>query len=227
MSRRLFYLLGSTALAAIMAVGLTLRGDAPTEADGVAQARSTTTRTVSAPGPASAASTRPAATGPTTSATQSTTAPALPEEFAILQLRNPFAKGTKRPASTAARGPGASFVLRGIVEAEGRFTAVFEESASKQVTMLTAGQPIGPGVAKTISMGGVDYEAAGSSRWITVGQNLNGETAPPPPPPTSKPAAPPGGAPAPGQPPGMEMPPGQPPPRPPGRTTQPQPAPGQ
>lgn len=172
---------------------------------------------------AGSATTQPTTGATTRATTQAATSVVLPAEFAILQTRNPFSKGAKKPPASASRGPGAALVLRGIVEADGRFTAVFEEPGPPpRVTVVAAGQPVGPGMAKQIAADGIDYDAGGATRRILVGQNLNGEAAPPPP--ASKPTAPPpGAAPGPGEPmPPGAVPPGQPRPA---RGPQPQPAP--
>ncbi len=119
-----------------------------------------------------------------TAVTQPATAVALPEEFAILQTRSPFAHGPK-PGRSA--GPEASLVLKGAVEIGGRFIAFFEDKASKRVMQLSMGEVVGRGKVKKISLDAIEYEAAGAgAKRIEVGQNLNGEVVPPTP--TSKPA---------------------------------------
>jgi translation initiation factor IF-2 len=145
-------------------------------------------------------------------ASQPTSRPSLPAEFAVLQTRNIFKHGPSKPGGPGAPGgPEASFVLKGIVEAEAKFTAFIEDKNAKHVTPVGIGGKIALGKIKSINLDAIEYEAAaGGTRRIEVGRNLMGEVVPPTPP-TSKPSvAPgPGGAGQPGQPGGPPQP-GQP-----------------
>jgi hypothetical protein len=137
----------------------------------------------------------------------------LPPEYGVLQTRNPFAHGKPSPGGPKAEGgPGAPggpetlFVLKGVIGAEGDFTAFVEDTTAKRVVELGPGAPLGPGRIKSIDVDAIEYESAGTSRRIEVGQDLAGHVAPPTP--TSKPAGPqppPGDGPPPG-PPGGPMP---------------------
>jgi hypothetical protein len=129
----------------------------------------------------------------------------LPAEFAILERRNLFARGGGRPVMPAAGagGPEAAFVLRGVADAGDRLIAFVEDKSAKGTVMVNAGDAVARGKVASITFDGFVYEAAGASKTIRVGQDLNGTVVPPTP--TSKPAAPPGGA-APGQPGGPGMP---------------------
>jgi hypothetical protein len=143
----------------------------------------------------------PAATRPAAPATQPVARPALPVEFAILQTRNVFGHGAPKAGGPgAAGGVGANFVLKGVVEGDGRYTAFIEDKSAKRVASVATGEAIAVGRIKSINLDAIEYEAAGNSRRIEVGQNLNGEIVPPTP--TTKPAAgpPPGTPGAPGQP---------------------------
>lgn len=155
----------------------------------------------------------------------------LPPDYAILQSHNPFAHGKPGPGGPkmeggpgAPGGPETLFVLKGVVGAEGQFTAFVEDTTAKRVVELTAGSPLGPGRIKSIAVDAIEFESAGASRRIEVGQDLSGRVVPPTP--TSKPAGPqppPGAGPPPGGPEGPPQGPGPGPgQRPPG--SQPQPA---
>jgi hypothetical protein len=143
-------------------------------------------------------------------ASQPTSRPSLPAEFAVLQTRNIFKHGPSKPGGPGAPGgPEASFVLKGIVEAEAKFTAFIEDKNAKHVTPVGIGGAIALGKIKSINLDAIEYEAAaGGTRRIEVGRNLMGEVVPPTPP-TSKPSAAPGPG-GPGQPPGGPPQPGQP-----------------
>jgi hypothetical protein len=117
----------------------------------------------------------------------------LPEEYSVLRDRNVFGTPKNHGGAQAASGPESGFVLKGVVQAGGGFTAFIEELASKQVKQVVAGDAIVRGKIKTIDLETVEYEASGSSRKIEVGQDFNGQTPPPPPPP---PPAVPAGQPA-------------------------------
>ena len=155
-----------------------------------------------ATGPSTGPNTGPAAGGPAP-------AVALPKEFAVFQTRNPFAHGPKKGGPGAAGGPEAGFVFRGVVEIGGQFVAFVEERGSKRVTQLAVGAALARGKVKSVTLDAMEYESAGASKRIEVGQDLNG-TMVPPTPPTSKPAVP-GGPPQPGVPPGQPGQPGGPP----------------
>jgi hypothetical protein len=135
----------------------------------------------------------------------------LPVEFEVLQRRNVFAHGPGRGGpGAAAAGPEGMMVLKGVVEAGGRFMAFVEDKGSKRVETVTEGATLASGRITGMNLDGIEYQAGGSAaKRIAVGQNLRGEVVPPTP--TSKPAAPgavPGGPGVPGRPGG---PPGQPP----------------
>jgi hypothetical protein len=146
--------------------------------------------------PASGPSTTQAAAGPPGAPPAS---PALPAEFTLFQARSPFTHGPKKAGP--AGGPEAGFVFRGVVENGGRFTAFIEDRNARRTAQLAVGEPIARGKVKSVTLDAMEYEAAGSSKRIEVGQDLNGVVVPPTPP-ASKPA-PPGGPPQPGVPPGQ------------------------
>jgi hypothetical protein len=160
--------------------------------------------------PATQSATQPMGAG--RAGAQPTSRPVLPVEFEVLQKRNVFAHGPRRGGAGAAGagGPEATFVLKGVVEAQGRFTAFVEDKSSKRVESLSEGATLASGHITGMTLDGIEYKGAGNARRIAVGQNLNGEVVPPTP--TSKPAAPAGGPGAPGHPGGAA--PGQPPGRP-------------
>jgi hypothetical protein len=103
-------------------------------------------------------------------------------------------------------------VLKGVVEAGGRFMAFVDDKSSKHVQTLTDGATLASGRITGMSLDGIEYEAGGSAKRIAVGQNLKGEVVPPTA--TSRPSAPAPGPGAPGQPGGPPGVRGQPPGRP-------------
>lgn len=140
---------------------------------------------------------RPAspATGPS-AATQGAPPASLPPEYSVLQSRNPFAHAGKGgpggpqngAGSGGPGGPDAIFVLRGIVDAGGQFTAFVEDTMAKRIVELPAGAPLGPGRIKQIDADAIEYDAMGASRRIEVGEDLAGRVVPPIP--ATKPAGP-------------------------------------
>lgn len=148
-----------------------------------------------------------APTPPPPPASQPTSRPSLPAEYAVLQTRNIFKHGPSKPGGPGAPGgPEASFVLKGIVEAEAKFTAFIEDKNAKSVTPVGIGGAIALGKIKSINLDAIEYEAAaGGTRRIEVGRNLMGEVVPPTPPPSTKPTAAPGPG-GPGQPGGPPQP---------------------
>jgi hypothetical protein len=148
-------------------------------------------------------------TGP---ATALASRPTLPREYAILQARNPFARGGKIARAGAAGGPETMLILRGVADGGEHLIAFFEDQAAKRVVQLAAGEAVASGKIISMNLDGIEYQGVGPSRQIKVGQDLNGQAAPPTP--TSKPAGP--LAPGAGQAPGQEGQPGQPPEQPPG-----------
>jgi hypothetical protein len=135
----------------------------------------------------------------------------LPKEFAFLQTRSPFGAGKARPGAKGHGGPEAAFVFKGTVQAGIVFTAFIEDQSDKNVVQAAVGDPVARGRIKSIDLDAIEYEAAGNSRRIEVGQNLNGEVVQPVP--TSQPSPPPGANNGPPQMPGQPggMPPNQPP----------------
>jgi hypothetical protein len=218
MTRRTIYP-AAAAVVALAAVAAWPRGGEPAVAVKPAAPAPSVARVAPVTAP-STASTAPS-TAPTTQAIPSTTQaaapagsaptpalpPALPPEFAVFQSRNPFVRGKPKAGAAAANAPEASLVLKGIADVEARMVAFVEDRNAKRVVQLAAGEPVARGTVKTINLDGIEYEAAGATRRIAVGQNLNGEVVPPTP--TSKPGA---AQPQPGQPgqpaPGQPMPPG-------------------
>ncbi|HEX5245065.1 MAG TPA: hypothetical protein VFW23_17535 [Tepidisphaeraceae bacterium] len=120
----------------------------------------------------------------------------LPKEFAIFEQQNPFAHGPAAPPAPAGPpqgGPEASLVFKGVMNNSGKCIAFIEDLASKHVTQVMAGQPIGRGKIKSINLDAMEFEVMGVMRKILVGQNLDGQVVPPTPP--QPPAQPPGGPP--------------------------------
>lgn len=132
--------------------------------------------------------------GPATQ--QAKIASVLPKEFQLFEQQNPFAHGPAAPPSPAGPpqgGPEASLVFKGVMDNSGKCIAFIEDLASKHVTQVMAGQPIGRGKIKSINLDAMEFEVMGAMRKILVGQNLDGQVVPPTPP--QPPAPPPGGPP--------------------------------
>src|SRR6476469_8275190 len=120
-------------------------------------------------------SVRAAALAPQTQpSTRPTTRPAvvLPKEFAVFEKANPFAHGPAPQLASAQMGPESTLVLKGVMDSSGKSTAFIEDTGSKKVMQVSAGQPVGRGMLKTVSLDAVEYEAMGNARKIMVGQNF-------------------------------------------------------
>ena len=121
---------------------------------------------------------------PAAPATQAADNATLPAEFAVLQTHSPFGHGHHH-------SPGAedSFVFKGVMQSDDRFTAFLQDMSTKQVVQLAAGDAVAHGRIKTVDLDSIEYETTGKSLRVEVGQNLMGQVVPPTP--TSQPAAPP------------------------------------
>jgi len=95
----------------------------------------------------------------------------------------------------APRDPDSSVVLTGIAVSGGRYVAFFENSYRGSTSRIAAGQAIGMGKVKSVTLDGVVYERDGAVRPVSVGHSLMGtaRVLPAPAvagrPPTSAPAA--------------------------------------
>jgi hypothetical protein len=165
-------------------------------------------------GPTSAPTTA-ATTGPSTSpgapatTTSTSTSPAgapskpFPQDYALLLSRSLFARGTPGPkGQQMPGGPEANLGLRGVLMLDGQFTALIEDIASKSAKQYKANEPVGPGKIKSITLDAIEYVNGGTTRQVSIGQNLLGMPLPPqpPPPPPQPPAGQPGQPGGPGQP---------------------------
>jgi hypothetical protein len=218
----------AAACAAGLFVAAATRGDAPPTTTGApalveppdAPRVISATRPTTAPAtlPATAPATAPASqpgTAPTTGVAAATQPKPFPENYGLLLKRSPFARGAPQPQGpNPPGGPEANLGLRGVLLLDGQFTALVEDLGSKRAGRHKAGEAVGPGKIKSITIDAIEYENAGTTRQVTIGQNLLGlplpPQPPPPPPPPPQQAQPgqPGGPPQPGQPGG----PGGPPP---------------
>jgi hypothetical protein len=188
-----------------------------------ATARSTTAPTSSpSTAPTSAPSTSPS-TAPATQTAAGAVAPAkaFPPEFSVLLSRSLFARGApgaaKNPGEAMPGGPEANLGLRGVLLLDGVFTALVEDLASKRAQQLKAGDSVGPGKIKAITLDAIEYVSGATTRQVSIGQNLLGMPLPasaPPQPAATQPAAQPGQPGAPGQPGGQPGQPGGPQPSP-------------
>ncbi|MGD0770269.1 MAG: hypothetical protein ABSB42_18960 [Tepidisphaeraceae bacterium] len=124
----------------------------------------------------------------------------LPREYAFLQTRTPFGHARGR-GGKGLGGPEASFVFKGVVQAGTGFTAFIEDLSAKNVVQAAVGDQVARGTIKSIDLDAIEYELAGDSRRIEVGQNLNGEAVQPAPAtqPSNPPAANTATSPSPGQ----------------------------
>jgi hypothetical protein len=175
--RQIIYLAGSLAGGAILAVGIAW---------------------MSVPSANSPANDPPASAGAISARTSASAAdmqadPLLPAEFAVLQQRNVFGTSQDAHGPGASGGPEGTLVFRGAVSAGGVFTAFIEDLGAKNWIQATVGTALARGKIKSIDIDGIEYEAAGQSRRIEVGQDLNGQAAPVIA--TTQPAAPPEAAP--------------------------------
>jgi hypothetical protein len=135
----------------------------------------------------------------------------LPPEYAIFQSASPFGKGAG-PGGTRHTGPEASFILCGIVQTGSVITAFVENAANKNVDRMVVGQSVARGHIKTIDLDSMEYESAGITRRIEVGQNFYGDMPQPAGPPPGPPGPPQMNGPTgpnqnPNMPPMMQMPP--------------------
>lgn len=107
-------------------------------------------------------------------------------EYALLTTRSIFYKGFPRPAEGSGEGGGApaqtpqqqaeaSLVFNGIIIADGRATAMLEDSRSHQVTGVRVGDTIAAGKIVGITLDRLDYEADNRITHVAIGQNLHGD----------------------------------------------------
>ena len=129
----------------------------------------------------------------------------LPAEYALLQTRSPFGRGSAQGPGAGHGGPEATFIFRGAVQTGSSIIAFIEDSNAKNVVQMAAGQSLARGRIKSIDLDAIEYESAGNTRRIEAGQNLNGEAVQPPP--TTAPSPSPAGNPPQSTPQGGNMPP--------------------
>jgi hypothetical protein len=83
-------------------------------------------------------------------------------------------------------GPEANLGLRGVLVLDGKFAAIVEDNASKKAQEYKAGDSVGPGKVKSITIDAMEYQNGPTSRTVAIGQNLLGMPLPPQPPPQPK-----------------------------------------
>ncbi|QOV88112.1 hypothetical protein [Humisphaera borealis] len=106
----------------------------------------------------------------------------LPDKYKPLLNRNLFAVGR---SSTSARSrqeavapvPEDRFALRGIMHQSGQFTALIEDTSTRQVRRLFAGESIARGRLSDVSFDGLRYEAEGRDTRVAIGEKLSGALA--------------------------------------------------
>ncbi len=173
--------------------------------------------------PTTGPTTSRASTGPSTKSSTSapsttqTAAKPFPKEFSGLLSRSLFTRGAPSSGKPSGGdgppgGPEANLGLRGVLVLDGKFTAIVEDVSAKKAQQYKAGDSVGPGKIKSITIDALEYQNGPTSRTVAIGQNFMGAPLPPQPPP--QPKQPPQGAqpgqPQPGQPGGPQ--PGQIPP---------------
>lgn len=72
--------------------------------------------------------------------------------------------------------PEASLVLCGVSQQGDMFTALVEDMNGRRVTRLSPGDSIGRGRLVRVDLDGIEYEVAGESRRVRVGDDLTGAT---------------------------------------------------
>lgn len=123
-----------------------------------------------------AAATAPAATAPATAGGSSWNG------YNVLASRNIFVQDRSRlrsrsAASQDSRDSDSYMILTGIAEQGSYRFAFIEDARTGATARLMAGQAVGKGQIKSVTLDGIEYENTGSVKTIFVGQNLIGETA--------------------------------------------------
>jgi hypothetical protein len=181
MNRRVFYL----AMALIAGIAMALAMESTSNSPAVSPAPNAQRPTLaSAVSSSPGSQNRPPTSGPVE---PSASDQGLPQEFSVFQTRSAFAR-PHAGAGDVARGPKAALVVKGVVAVGPIYTAFIEDAGTKTVIQGLAGEALAQGRIKSIGMDAIEYEEAGNSRRIEVGQNLNGQVAPPTAP-ASRPAA--------------------------------------
>lgn len=111
-------------------------------------------------------------------------APSL-DDYRIIVDRNIFARDraarrTGRPErdrSQETKAPAPEMVLIGMAVQGGEPLAFFEDSRSGEIVQLPSGQELWGGTILSISMDGVDYLYRGTTRYLAIGDNLQGVAA--------------------------------------------------
>jgi hypothetical protein len=152
--------------------------------------------------PTTAASTGPttSATGPATSTARRFTRPEpaprvvsaakpLPRDFNLLITRSVFVHGRKMtydapenvtsqpvaPTFTPTR-PEKALLFNGSTRTEGEWVAFIEDTAATRVLKVKVGDPIARGKVAAITLTTLNYDAAGKTTLVMIGQNLDGES---------------------------------------------------
>ena len=107
------------------------------------------------------------------------------DRYRILTERNIFSRDRRRhvvlrgPTSQpTTRSAGAAIVLRGIVRQGDDYIAFFEDTGTGQTTKARAGESVGKGRVKRITLDYVAYETGGREAQVRVGTSLAGTPAP-------------------------------------------------
>ena len=111
--------------------------------------------------------------------------PASPsDKYGLLTERNIFLRSRRQrtysapspraPVPRAPRDRDADIILTGIGIHDGKPVAFFEDSAGSGTFRVGAGEPVGNGKARAITLDGVEYERDGTPRRIEIGYALNG-----------------------------------------------------
>lgn len=106
---------------------------------------------------------------------------AFPAQFRLLLTRNIFARNG-RPAEAAKptsepTTPQTSFALRGVLLDNGVYTAIIEDTTSHKIQHVFEGSTLSGGKVMRITLRGFQFEAAGTTTTVALGQDLNGVAA--------------------------------------------------
>lgn len=108
------------------------------------------------------------------------------DRYGVLSERNIFLRdrSVRRPVENsgpstqpAPRPPEESFTLVGIVEEDGLWRAYVEDATRSATTRLTAGDSVARGTVSRIEIDGIEYDQGEKQTWVTIGNNLTGQSA--------------------------------------------------
>jgi hypothetical protein len=112
----------------------------------------------------------------------------MPKELALVLGRSIFIHGpqdhvgeTLPPGPTTKQfvppphRPEKSMLFNGVIDANGEYLALIEDTSVAKVLALKVGDKVAQGKVAAITLGSLDYDAAGKVKRVLLGQNLDGE----------------------------------------------------